>query len=236
LSPAKPITLYEWILGQFTVEGRAEFVDSLAPSFERLIEPGARALDLCCGAGPFSFLFERLGAEVTGIDNAPFMIELATREAAGRGSTVKFIQADVLEYDLEPEHYDLVALLGNTLSDFPLDAAALLAQKCTASLRRSGRFAVHYIDGVYGWIHGEYQKEEVEQQEPIVITRRFRQYRAEDMAIVETYRNETTQEEYDYTSYLYTAPVVRMIVGGLLELEQVIRLSQRSFLDVFRKP
>jgi len=93
----KPITLYEWIVERFTAAGRAEFVEQLAPTFEQLVEPQARVLDLCCGAGPFSFLFEQLGAEVTGLDNAPFMIDLARQEAGRRGSSVEFVLADVLE-------------------------------------------------------------------------------------------------------------------------------------------
>ena len=232
----KPITLYEWIIERFTIAGRAEFVEQLAPKFEQLVEPRAQVLDLCCGAGPFSFLFERLGADVTGLDNAPFMIDLARQEAGRRGSSVEFVLADVLEHDLRSQHYDLVAFMGNTVSDFPLEAAVRLVEKVETALRSGGRFVIHYIDGAYAFIEGSYPKEEDEQLEPVKITRRFKIYRAEDSAIVETYRNESTHEEYDYTSYLYTAPMVRRIVGAPLALEQSIRLSERSFVDVFRSP
>ena len=231
---AKPITLYEWIIERFTIAGRAEFVEQLAPTFEQLVEPRARVLDLCCGAGPFSFLFERLGADVTGLDNAPFMIDLARQEARRRGSSVEFVLADALEHDFGSQHYDLVAFMGNTVSDFPLEAAVRLVEKVETALRPGGRFVIHYIDGAYSFIEGSYPKEEVEQLEPVKIIRRFKRYRAEDSAIVETYRNEITGEEYDYTGYLYTAPMVRRIVGALLALEQSIPLSERSFVDVFR--
>ena len=232
----KSITLYEWIIERFTIAGRAEFVEQLAPTFEHLVEPPARVLDLCCGAGPFSFLFERLGAQVTGLDNAPFMIDLARQEAGRRGSAVEFVLADALEHDLGSQLYDLVAFMGNTVSDFPLEAVVRLVEKVEATLRPGGRFVIHYIDGAFSFIEGSYAKEEVEQLEPVKITRRFKTYRAEDSAIVETYRNEGTHEEYDYTSYLYTAPMVRRIVGARLALEQSIRLSERSFVDVFRSP
>jgi SAM-dependent methyltransferase len=161
----KPITLYEWIIERFTIAGRAEFVEQLAPTFEQLVEPRAQVLDLCCGAGPFSFLFERLGADVTGLDNAPFMIDLARQEAGRRGSSVEFVLADVLEHDLRPQHYDLVAFIGNTVSDFSLEAAVRLVEKVQTAVRPGGRF-----------------------------------------------------------------------VGAPLALEQSIRLSERSFLDVFRSP
>ena len=232
----KPIALYEWIIERFTIAGRADFVEHLAPTFEQLVEPRARALDLCCGAGPFSFLFERLGADVTGLDNAAFMIDLARQEAGRRGSGVEFVLADALKHDLGVRRYDLVAFMGNTISDFPLEAAVGLVDRVETALRPGGRFVIHYIDGAYSFIEGSYPKEEVEQLEPVKITRRFKTYRAEDSAIVETYRNESTQEECDYTGYLYTAPMVRGIIGARLSLEQSIRLSERSFVDVFRCP
>ena len=43
---AKPITLYEWIIERFTIAGRAEFVEQLAPTFEqrKLVMPVDEAL------------------------------------------------------------------------------------------------------------------------------------------------------------------------------------------------
>jgi hypothetical protein len=124
--------------------------------------------------------------------------------------------------------------MGNSVSDFPLEAAVQLVEKVETALRPGGRFVIHYIDGAFSFIEGSYPKEEIEQVEPVKITRRFKTYRAEESAIVETYRNESTQEEYDYTCYLYTAPMVRRIVGAPLVLEQSTRLSERSFVDAFR--
>jgi SAM-dependent methyltransferase len=59
------IVLYEWILQEFTLDRRAGFVNSLAPYLTALLHPGDRVLDLCCGAGPFSFFFEEQAARVT---------------------------------------------------------------------------------------------------------------------------------------------------------------------------
>lgn len=231
----KPIKLYDWIVARFTLEGRAEAVEQLAATFEQLVEPGDSVLDICCGAGPFSFFFEGLGAEVTGIDNAPFMIDLATQEADRRGSKAEFVLADVLTQDLGSHQYDLAVFLGNTVADFPPEDAVRLAEKIHGSLRPDGRFAIHYLDGAHVHIEGGYAREEVEQDRPVRIMRRFKEYRVRDSALVETYRNEDTKEEYDYTSYVYTVPMVRRVVGDSFSLEQSVPLTARSFLDVFRK-
>jgi SAM-dependent methyltransferase len=218
------ITLYDWILKEFTVEARAEFVNYLGPHLDPLIHPGDRVLDLCCGTGPFAFWLEERGARVTAIDFAPYMIERARQEASERGSTVEFVTADVLEHDLGHARFDLVAFLGNTLSDFSLNRFVRLANR-----------AHHYVDGLHDFIEGGYPKEAIQQEAPYRITRRFKHYLPEEAAYVETYVNEATGETYDYTSYVYAPPVVRLAVAGLFELEYPFPLSERSFLDVFIK-
>jgi SAM-dependent methyltransferase len=232
-SPA-PIPLYRWILSQFTLGARAEFVELLAPHFTGRIKPGDRVLDLCCGAGPFSFRFEQMGAQVTGIDNAPFMIELARKEAEHRGSKVDFILADVLTYPLPSRRYDLIAFLGNTLSDFSLETGRRLMRRVKRSLAPGGRFAIHYLDGVFPFAVEGYPHEAVEQEEPVRITRRFKQYDLEAGAYTETYRNEATGEETDYTSFLYTVPMVRLGLCASLRLDESIPLSRQSVLEFYR--
>jgi demethylmenaquinone methyltransferase / 2-methoxy-6-polyprenyl-1,4-benzoquinol methylase len=41
------------------------------------VKSGDRALDLCCGTGDISFALERAGAETTGLDFSPQMLEVA---------------------------------------------------------------------------------------------------------------------------------------------------------------
>jgi demethylmenaquinone methyltransferase/2-methoxy-6-polyprenyl-1,4-benzoquinol methylase len=41
------------------------------------ISPGSRALDLCCGTGDISFALAQRGAEVTGLDFSPQMLDVA---------------------------------------------------------------------------------------------------------------------------------------------------------------
>ncbi len=224
------ITLYKWILKEFTVRGRAEDVAKLGPELASLIRPGDRVLDLCCGGGPFSFYLEEKGAKVTGIDFAPYMIQLAREEAKRRASAVNFVLGDVLTDDLGVDYFDLVVFLGNTVSDFPPSSFLRLGRRVSQALKPKGRFAIQYIDGVL-----YFQKEKqggVQQEEPQRITWRFKEYVPEKGAYVLVYKNESTGEEYEYTSYVYTRPLLRLLMAGLFRLERSI---QQSELDVFLK-
>lgn len=227
------IPLYEWIINEFTLSGRADFADHLRPYLATLIRPNSQVLDLCCGAGVFSFLLEELAAKVTAIDFAPLMLQHAQQNAARRHSAARFILADVLAYDLLPEHFDTVVFLGNSISDFSLDQFTRLGEKVARTLKADGQWAIHYVDGFYPFVAERYPHEGVQQDHPIQITRRFREYLPEQGAYVETYRNEATGEEYNYTSYLYSAPVVRLAVRSYFELAQTHQLSPQSFLDIF---
>ena len=71
MNRTRPIPLDQWIAHKFTVQGRGDFVALLAPLFSPYVRPGARVLDLCCGAGPFSFYFEERGGNRHGHRQRP---------------------------------------------------------------------------------------------------------------------------------------------------------------------
>ena len=229
------IALYKWILQEFTVEGRADFVDYLGPHLAKLIHPGDHVLDLCCGTGPFAFFLEEHGAKVTAIDFAPYMIEQAQEKALKQDSTINFIQADVLTHDLGAEQFDVVVFLGNTVSDFPMSQFVQIGQRISKTLKQNGRFAVHYIDGLYQFVQEQYPRVGVQQEEPEKITRRFKEYLPEGAAYIEVYTNEATGEVYEYTSYIYAPPYVRLAMDEMFALEKTVSLNARSFLDIFLK-
>ena len=62
------------------------------------VQSGQRALDLCCGTGDIAFALARRGAEVTGLDFSPAMLEIAEtrqqRNFKSQISNLKFIQGD----------------------------------------------------------------------------------------------------------------------------------------------
>ncbi|NEJ25122.1 methyltransferase domain-containing protein [Rhizobium leguminosarum] len=63
------------------------------------LRPGDRLLDLGCGPGQIGIAFARLGgADVTGLDPEPEMLEAAREDAAAAGVAVKFVLGS--SYDL----------------------------------------------------------------------------------------------------------------------------------------
>ena len=63
------------------------------------VQPGDRALDLCCGTGDIAFALAQRGAEVTGLDFSPQMLEIAEARSRKRSRNPEsqdpiFIQGD----------------------------------------------------------------------------------------------------------------------------------------------
>lgn len=229
-------TVYEWILSTtFTVSSRQKSLQNIVSYISPLVHPGHKILDLCCGSGPASFWFEEWGAQVTGIDYAPYMIALAKQEASRRSSTVEFVEADIFKYEPGCERYDLISCFGNSISDFPHSDFTKLVKLVFSALRPSGRFALEYQDGIYRFIQARVEREGVYQKAPERITFRFKEYLPELGACLTTIRNEARGEEYDRRGYIYSVPVVRLIIGSALTLEQHVILDKDHFMDIFIK-
>jgi ubiquinone/menaquinone biosynthesis C-methylase UbiE len=231
----QPITVFDWFSNQLTLEGRAEFVAQIGPHLKSLIQPGNRVLDLCCGAGPIAFYLEEQGALVTGIDLASALIALARQEAAKRGSQVNFIQASVFTHDLGNEVYDLVVCLGNAILDFPHQSFSQFRDKVFQALKPEGRLAIQYLDGMLRVATMSEPEEVVEQGTAGQIVRHFREYDPALGAYVAEYRHMTTGEIYEYTGYVYTGPMMRIVMEPRFEFGHSLRLSEASFLDVYLK-
>jgi len=82
-----------------------------ARRFETILNrPDARVLDLCCGTGDMTFaLRRRAGSESLQILGADFSHAMLQRAAAkGRGTTLRWIEADALRLPFPDGHFDLV--------------------------------------------------------------------------------------------------------------------------------
>jgi SAM-dependent methyltransferase len=78
----------------------ATVVDRLDP------RPGERWLDAACGTGAAAFLAAGRGADVTGVDFAPALLETARELAAGRGLDVRFALGDCEQLPFEDASFD----------------------------------------------------------------------------------------------------------------------------------
>ena len=78
-------------------------VEALAP------QPGERWLDVACGTGAVSERAARAGADVTGIDLAPALIETARRSAAEQGLDVDYRVGDAENLGVEDAGFDVVS-------------------------------------------------------------------------------------------------------------------------------
>jgi len=218
----------------FTVSAREKSLDSVKPYLLPLVRQGDEVLDLCCGTGFVSFWLEGLGAKVTGVDFASYMISLAKQGANQRNSTVEFIEADIFAQEFGQDRFDLISCF-DSISDFPVSDFAKLSEKIARALKPGGRFIVKYADISYKYINGNAAREGVYQEAPERITYRIKGYLPEVGAVLNTILNETRGEEYDRKGYIYTVPVVKLALDNILKLEQHIALEENQFLDVFVK-
>jgi len=78
------------------------------------VQSGDRALDLCCGTGDLALALARHGAEVTGIDFSPAMLEVAEarrqRNFKSQISNLKFMAGDALQIPFPGASFDIVTV------------------------------------------------------------------------------------------------------------------------------
>ncbi len=111
--------------------------------FERLasltwILPGLQALDLGTGTGSLAFGFAEHGLEVTGLDIAPELLEVARRRAERTGVEATFIHGRAEETGLDDRTFDLISA-GQCWWWFDGDLAAAEAKRL---LRPGGRLLI----------------------------------------------------------------------------------------------
>ncbi len=98
------------------------------------VGPGTRLLDIACGSGYAVALAAALGAEVTGVDIAPALLEIA-RERTPEGN---FIEGEMDALPLEDSRFDVVTAVNGF--QFALDPATAFAEAARV-LVAGGRLA-----------------------------------------------------------------------------------------------
>lgn len=105
--------------------GAAEFVGRLD------LKPGVRVLDVACGSGNQSIPAARTGAEVTGVDIAPNLLEQARKWAAEENLEVRFDEGDAEYLPYADAAFDVVmTMFGAMFAPRPERVAAELVRVC----------------------------------------------------------------------------------------------------------
>jgi len=95
------------------------------------VEPGARILDVACGAGQTAIPMSRLGAKVTGVDNATNLIEQARARAQAENLDARFEEGDAEMLPFADGSFDIViSLIGAMFAPRPELVAAELKRVC----------------------------------------------------------------------------------------------------------
>ena len=228
------IAPFDWFANQFTSERREEFIEKIYPHMKAYLNPGDRVVDLCCGAGSITIFLEEQGAQIIGIDLAPYLITLAREEAVNRGAKANFIQDSVLNSPLGEGIYDLVVCFGNAITDFPHRSFPRLRDRVFDALKPGGYFILEYIDGLKRVAFMSERKEVVEEGFDSQIVRRFKRYDPANSAYTMEYRRLSTNETYECTEYVYVGPLIRLLMEVKFEFVQSIKLDH-SFMDVYIK-
>jgi SAM-dependent methyltransferase len=120
-----------WMAGDFgqiakySNQWADEFISGLS------VTPGVKALDVACGTGNISLALARRGADVTGVDIAPNLIEQARARAEAEGLKAHFDEGDAERLPYEDSSFDLVVtMFGAMFAPRPEKAAAELIRVC----------------------------------------------------------------------------------------------------------
>jgi SAM-dependent methyltransferase len=112
-------------IARFNEQSGADFVDRLQ------LQPGVKVLDVACGSGNLAIPAARAGAEVTGVDIAPNLLEQARRRAEAESLTAKFDEGDAEKLPYADASFDVVmSMFGAMFAPRPELVAAELARVC----------------------------------------------------------------------------------------------------------
>lgn len=105
--------------------GAAEFTDRLS------LAPGTQVLDVACGNGNTAIPAAKAGADVTGVDLIPYLIEQAKERAAAEAVEAKFEVGDAEALPYDDSTFDaVVTMFGAMFAPRPDVVASELKRVC----------------------------------------------------------------------------------------------------------
>ncbi|MFY9560121.1 MAG: methyltransferase domain-containing protein [Terriglobales bacterium] len=120
-----------WMAGDFGQIARInersaeEFVGRLG------LRPGMRVLDVACGTGNQSVPAARTGADVTGLDIAPNLLEQARERARKENLKINFVEGDAEQLPYDAAHFDVVlTMFGAMFAPRPERVVSELLRVC----------------------------------------------------------------------------------------------------------
>ena len=90
------------------------------------LRPGQRVLDVGCGTGNAALIAARAGAQVTAVDPAPRLLDVARAQARRDGLTIEFLPGEAASLPLPDRRFD--AVLSNFAVIFATDPTAAVAE------------------------------------------------------------------------------------------------------------
>ena len=115
------------------------------------LSPGARVLDVACGAGRLTLPLAERGCVMTGVDISQEFLDAARDEAAERGLAVSLRRADMRALPSDGG-FDAVFCFGNSFGYLDDAGNEEFLQAVAAALSPGGRFALDFgqtAEGVY---------------------------------------------------------------------------------------
>src|SRR5947209_7180634 len=128
-----------WMAGDFgqIAKTNAKMAEEFALGLP--IEPGMRVLDVACGTGNTTIPLARKGANVTGVDIAPNLLEQARARAAAEKLDIRFDEGDAEQLPYGDASFDaVVSMFGAMFAPRP----ELVGEEVARVLRPGGLLAM----------------------------------------------------------------------------------------------
>jgi ubiquinone/menaquinone biosynthesis C-methylase UbiE len=137
LTPAQRTARDVWTSGNYP-EVAEQLIRAFGPTLvdELRIGPGQQVLDVACGAGNVAIPAAVAGAEVTGVDIAPALLDQGAANARAGEVDVTWVEGDAEALPFDDASFDVVtSAVGVMFCGSHAKAAAELVRVCVPAVR-----------------------------------------------------------------------------------------------------